>query len=340
MYSKYHKSVLTSSIALALALAGGAALAGTPCEDEQAQASNMPSQANKPGLGNKTGHDVNKPGKGNMQNQTHMNGQGSTSSQDIYAARQESQILTTYSLNSNLRTNDLQVSVKEGKATLTGTVEEEVSKDLANAIALGVNGIDSVDNQIMVEPDYAPAARTSQDRNFGEVVDDAAITATVKSKLLWSKNTEGMNMDVDTTNGKVTLSGAAESDAAKAWAASTAINTHGVVSVDNRLVVDSTQSESTLANNDSAQDSYTEISDGWITTKVNSTFMYSANVESSDIEVSTDHGIVTLTGNVDNEADREIAIALAENIRGVKSVNAQDLKAQGVLDMSQNLRNR
>jgi len=287
MYSKFRKSVLASSIALALATASGATFAGTPCENDPSHQANMPSQ-------------------------------------DLSAARQESQIQTTYSLNSSLRANDLQVSVKDGKATLTGTVEEDVSKELANAIALGVTGIDTVDNQIEVAPDYAPAARTSQDRSFGEMVDDASITATVKSKLLWSKNTEGLEMNVDTTNGKVTLSGVAESDAAKTLASTMAENTRGVVSVDNRLVVDSTNPAPEFANDDSELDS-PEVSDGWITTKVTATFMYSANVESHNIEVSTDQGIVTLTGKVDSDSERAQAIELAENIRGVKSVNASDL---------------
>jgi osmotically-inducible protein OsmY len=53
--------------------------------------------------------------------------------------------------------------------------------------------------------------------------------------------------------------------------------------------------------------------------------MYSANVESHNIEVSTDQGIVTLTGKVDSDIERLQAIELAGNIRGVKSVNATGL---------------
>lgn len=104
-----------------------------------------------------------------------------------------------------------------------------------------------------------------------------------------------------------------------------AANTRGVVSVDNRLVVDSTNPTPEVANNDSGQDRFLDVSDGWITTKVTSTFMYSANVESHNIEVSTDQGIVTLTGKVDSDSERLQAIELAGNIRGVKSVNATGL---------------
>src|SRR5580765_6611974 len=81
-------------------------------------------------------------------------------SRDVTEARQETQIWTTYALSPYLRASDLKVSVEHGKATLTGTVEEDTSKDLAKQIALGVDGIKSVDNQIVVNADYTPPARS------------------------------------------------------------------------------------------------------------------------------------------------------------------------------------
>ena len=159
-----------------------------------------------------------------------------TVSQDVTEARQETQIWTTYALSPYLRANDLKVSVDNGKATLTGKVDESVNKDLAKQIALGVSGIKEVDNQIVVQPDYvAPAA--SSTRSYGEAIDDATITATVKSKLLWSKSTDGLTADVDTNRGRVTLKGTADSKDAKAIAGRLALNSRGVVSVDNQLVV-------------------------------------------------------------------------------------------------------
>ncbi len=248
-----------------------------------------------------------------------------TMSQDVTSARQESQISTTYSLSPYLRANDLKVSVNEGTATLSGTVEEDVYKELAKQIALGVSGIQNVDNQIKVEADYVSPARTSRERSFGEVVDDATITAIVKSKLLWSKNTEGLKIDVDTLLGKVTLLGAAENGAAKELAGRMARNTRGVVAVDNQLVVDESKPISTGETVAPVRNTTQVIADSWITTKVKSIYIYSRNVESGDISVSTKDGNVTLTGKVGSGAERALAIELAQNIRGVKSVNATDL---------------
>ena len=251
-----------------------------------------------------------------------------TAADAITNARQEAQIATTYVLSPYLRASDLVVSVKDGKATLTGKVDEEVNKELATEIALGVSGIKDVDNQIIVQPDYQPAAKKT--RGYGDVVDDASISAAVKSKLLWSKNAEGLSVKVTTVDGKVTLSGTADSVASKNAASSLAQNTRGVATVDNQLVVEAGKKTSKTpaggkAGNAVSTSAGTDVTDGWITTKVKSTFMYSGNVDSSDISVSTHAGVVSLTGKVDSGAERALAIELAKNIRGVKAVQATGL---------------
>jgi hyperosmotically inducible periplasmic protein len=239
-------------------------------------------------------------------------------SQEVIEARQESQIWTTYALSPYLRANDLKVTVHEGKATLTGNVAEGVNKDLAKQIALGVDGIKSVDNKIEVVPNYKSPAQ-SADRSYGEVVDDASITSAVKSKLLWSRYADGLSANVDTTRGKVKLSGTANSTEAKEAAGKLAMNTHGVHGVSNQLVVEAGKPAAV------AKTESTDISDGWITTKVKSTYMYSNNVSGSDIAVSTNAGIVTLTGKMDSGAERALAIELARNVKGVKSVDSTSL---------------
>lgn len=247
-----------------------------------------------------------------------------TVSQDVTEARQETQIWTTYALSPYLRANDLKVSVHAGKATLKGTVEESVSKDLAKQIALGVSGVKEVDNQIVVQPDYVPA-KPAAARGFGEVIDDATITAAVKSKLLWTKNTSGLVIDVDTKAGKVSLMGSADSAAAKELATRLALNTHGVMAVDNQLVVKDAKPSVAATAKSSARETGHEIADSWITTKVKSTYLYSSNVDGSDIAVNTKNGIVTLSGKMSSGAERALAIEFAENVRGVKSVESKAL---------------
>jgi osmotically-inducible protein OsmY len=246
-----------------------------------------------------------------------------TVSQEVTEARQASQIWTTFALSPSLRANDLRVEVHNGKAVLTGKVNEDVSRDLAKQIALGVSGIKEVDNQIIIEASYTPPRAT--ERSYGEIIDDATITSAVKSKLLWSRYADGLRTDVDTRSGKVTLSGTADSPAAKELAGRLAMNTRGVISVDNQLTVSEKKPTITNEVKASTREMGQDITDSWITTKVKSSFMYSSHIDSTNIKVNTDKGIVTLTGKVNSSAERELAIDLAKNLRGVKSVEAKGL---------------
>jgi hyperosmotically inducible protein len=237
--------------------------------------------------------------------------------QEVIEARQETQIWTTYALSPYLRANNLRVSVHEGKATLTGKVGESVNKDLAKQIALGVDGIKSVDNRIEIVPNYL-APEGAKERSYGEKVDDASISSAVQSKLAWSRYSDALKTDVQTTRGMVQLEGTADTAEAKAAAGKLAMNTHGVHGVTNHLMVQT-------GNSVASKTEGTDIADGWITTKVKSTYMYSTNVNGSEIAVSTNAGVVKLTGKVDSGAERALAIELAHNVRGVKSVDSTAL---------------
>jgi hyperosmotically inducible protein len=239
-------------------------------------------------------------------------------SQDITNARQEAQIWTTYALSPYLRAQDIKVTVNSGTATLTGVVDEDVNKDLAKQIALGVDGIKEVDNRIDVRADYQP---TNTGRRYGDVVEDASITTAVKSKFLWNKSIDSNAITVETAAGKVTLSGKVDTDEIKILAERLADGTRGVAKVENNLIVTKTPGMAKQPSHETE----TNISDSWITTKVKSTYLYSSNVDSSDISVSTSAGIVTLSGKVGSGVERALAIELAQNIRGVKSVQAKEL---------------
>lgn len=245
------------------------------------------------------------------------------SRQDVTDARRESQIWTTYTLNPHLRSSGLSVSVRGSHATLRGVVKEPVSRDLAGQIALGVEGVDSLDNQITVDATLVLDHEIG--RGFGEQVDDASISAAVRSRLSWSKLAHGPDTGVSTLDGKVTLVGAADSVASRSFAGRLALDTRGVVAVDNRLVVLlSTQARSQEL--DSPLHRVGQgIADSWITAKVKSTFMYSDNVDSSSISVSTAEGVVTLSGKLASEVERALAIEFAQNVRGVKRVVATEL---------------
>ena len=245
-------------------------------------------------------------------------------SQDITEARQESQIWTAYELSPYLRANDLKVAVSDGKATLTGSVAEEANKDLAKDIAQGVEGITTVDNQIVVDAAYMPP-KPGAERGFADAIEDASITAAVKSKLVWSKSTDGMTTNVDTKHGRVTLRGTAQSAAERDLAGRLALNTRGVIAVDNQIKVNAMKPSVTETSKQVANEAGADISDSWITMKVKSTLLYTTNVAGSAIDVTTNKGVVSLSGKVNNSAEQALAIELAQNVRGVKSVQSKEL---------------
>ena len=238
------------------------------------------------------------------------------SNTSVAAARQEAQISTSFMLSPYLRASELSVAVVDGKATLAGHVEEDVSKDLAKQLALGVEGITDVDNQIVVKADYVQPPRDGKP-SYAQRVDDATITAAIRSKLAWNAQTHGMPAVVATDSGKVTLTGMVRTEEAKDLAGRLALDTRGVVSVENQLTLDGAEAV--------AEETAPSFEDAWITTKVNSSFMYSSNVDGSDIEVSTNEGVVTLTGKLESGAERALAIELAKNVRGVRSVESKGL---------------
>jgi hyperosmotically inducible periplasmic protein len=233
---------------------------------------------------------------------------------DISSARQETQIWTTYALNPYLRVFDIKVTVIESCATLSGTVAEEANKDLAQEIALSVKGIKSVDNRLEVVAQFVPPPRTDH-RAFGELVDDTTVTSAVRSKLAWSRYADGLRASVTSTRGQVTLTGYVTTAEGKNAAAKLALSTHGVQAVTNELDIQPGVVTSIGG----------DLADGWITSKVRSTFLYSSYVAGRDIEVDTQKGVVKLSGKIGSETERALAIELAGNVRGVKGVDSSAL---------------
>jgi osmotically-inducible protein OsmY len=244
-------------------------------------------------------------------------------STQIAEARQEGSIWTAFALNKHLSPFKLDVDVEQGTAILKGKVESQVERELAERIALDIKGIDKVDNQLEIDPGVMAEAgtRTGMAQRF----EDATLTATVKSKLLWSSATEALKIDVDSKDGVVTLKGRAQSPEAKELAGSLAANTDGVITVNNLISIsaaDSIAAKEQPQNLNPAE----QLSDAWITSKVKSSLIYSRTLDGLNIKVDTKSGVVSLDGIVANYAEKELAVEIARNIRGVKGVNADALK--------------
>lgn len=245
-------------------------------------------------------------------------------SRQLDDARAEGSVSTAIATNRNLSPFSIDVEVEGDTAVLTGEVESDVEKDLAEQIAQDIDGIEKVDNQLKVgiEGDRSKAG----ERTLAERMSDSTTTATIKSKLLWNNSTEGLNIHVDTQSGVVRLTGETDSAASKELAERLAEDTDGVREVRNELQVtgeDGTEAKGTVA--ETADDAGNAISDAWITSKVKSSYLFSRSLSGLDISVDTNNGNVTLEGAVDTEAEKDLAEETAKNIRGVREVDSSPL---------------
>jgi osmotically-inducible protein OsmY len=237
----------------------------------------------------------------------------------------EASITTAYTLNEHLNPFDLDVEVVNGTARLTGSVESQIEKDLAEQIALGVDGVQRVDNGLKIAGD---APRRSEPGSFSSTVADASVTARVKSKLLWNQSTSGLGIDVTTRDGVVALEGNVKSNAERDLVRQIATNTHGVRSIDDQLSVkpaaDPVGKQADTNSNPSPMEAASKlgdtVSDAWITAKVKSALLYNSAVDGTAVDVDTSNGVVTLTGRVWDKHERDQAVFVTEGIIGVKSV--------------------
>lgn len=242
-------------------------------------------------------------------------GNGEETRSDLWL---KAKIVTAYTLNQHLNPFKLDVEVKNGVAHLGGTVDSEVERDLAVEIAKGVEGISAVEETIAVEPGAMAGERGEP--AFFRTVEDATITARVKSKLLWNRNTNGLDIEVSTDNGVVTLKGRVASGAHKDLAIQLAKNTTGVEGVVDELVVvseDGVQKKGTIEKLEA------KTNDAWITTKVKSMLLFSKEAQGVDIEVSTVDQVVTLKGTVTSKEQKDLILKMVGDTVGVKSVRSE-----------------
>ncbi len=139
---------------------------------------------------------------------------------------------TTILLNNNLSALDINTDVNQQVVTLTGSVDSEVEKALAEELILGLEDVKSVDNKLTVI-----GKTTHQSTKTYSELKDTKITTVVKTKLLLDKHVDGSAIGVSTESGVVTLSGQLDSDAERDLAIEITQNTEDVEDVIAELTI-------------------------------------------------------------------------------------------------------
>lgn len=139
-------------------------------------------------------------------------------------------------------------------------------------------------------------------------IDDAAITTAVKSKLAADPEVNPFNIDVDTDDGVVRLSGTVAKAEARTEAAQLARNTDGVRRVVNDIEVGTTTLGERAASTGLAA-------------KVKAKIAADPELNPFNIDVDgTGDGVITLSGTVKTMAASQEAEQLARNTDGVRDV--------------------
>jgi hyperosmotically inducible periplasmic protein len=173
-----------------------------------------------------------------------------------------------------------------------------------------------------------PAANPPQDKNppaqekkeSGNVFKDGWITMKIHSQYIPEDALDGSNIDVDTTNGVVTLTGTVPTQAGHSRAVAIAKATDGVKSVTDKLRVAPSDTAKGAAH-DTAHKTGRAVNDGWIKSKIYSQFLTDwKTFDDSDIDIDVATGVVTLKGTVKTDAAKTRAEAIAKATDGVKDV--------------------
>jgi len=199
--------------------------------------------------------------------------------------------------------SNLDVDVRSGVVTLDGTVSNLRAKRIAHRAPFGLLGVASVRDRIRVD---------------GGVQDDDALAARAARLIARNQVTADDAIEVDVSDGAVTLSGHAADPYSRQMAEQLAASVRGVHEVTNDIVVPGAAQRTAF--NPQADDwsgiyydwspaNSTPVSDdAAIVESVERELAWSPMVGGSDIEVTAHGGIVTLSGSVDSLAERDAAI--------------------------------
>jgi hyperosmotically inducible periplasmic protein len=155
-------------------------------------------------------------------------GEQSTTGQYLDDATVTAKVKADLMKDDAVKSTDIRVETTSGVVQLSGFVGSDVIRQRAEQLAHSVAGVKSVRNDLAIQA----AAQTA-----GQYVDDATLTTKVKAALLADDEVKGLAISVETSGGKVQLTGTAKSDAERQKAEQLAKNIEGVTAVQNSIAI-------------------------------------------------------------------------------------------------------
>lgn len=147
----------------------------------------------------------------------------------------------------------------------------------------------------------------TDERTAGQIMDDSTITGNVKTEMIKAKDVKARNVDVDTIDGVVFLSGMVDSRQEAKRAAEIAKSMSGVKKVKNDLQVGSR--------------SVGEVFDDKVLgSKIKTKLIREPGIRSLNVDVDVYLGVVVLIGTADNRDQKNKVLGIAKSIPGTKKV--------------------
>ena len=162
------------------------------------------------------------------------------------------------------------------------------------------------------------AGTMDSSNKWEEGAKDAWIDGKAEATLLFNGNLNSFDINTDVQNGKVVLTGKVENSVDKKLAEELVANIDGVTDVDNQLTI--------LADHDDDNDdmdgeaAMDKLTDAKIATVIKTRLLMDTDISGFDIDVDVKAGNVTLTGTVDSDAERDLAVEIAKNASDVTDV--------------------
>jgi osmotically-inducible protein OsmY len=169
------------------------------------------------------------PGVKSVDNELVVSGEQPAEHSDTWIT---TKVKTVLLFHRNVSASGTTIYTKDGIVTLQGVASSQAQKELTTEYAKDVDNVKSVNNEMTIAATPATAGETT-----GDKIDDASITAQVKSALLSHRSTSALHTTVSTTDGVVTLGGVAKNDAEKSLVTKLATDINGVISVINNMTI-------------------------------------------------------------------------------------------------------
>jgi hyperosmotically inducible protein len=169
------------------------------------------------------------PGVISVDNQLSIKGESPAEHSDGWIS---TKVKTTLLFHRNVRGTKTVVNVTDGAVILSGEASSLDQKELTTEYASDVEGVKSVKNEMTIVQTPAKPSET-----IGEKIDDASITAQVKSSLMSHRSTSALKTKVKTDDGVVTVSGTAKNAAEKSLVTKLVTDIDGVISVINNMTI-------------------------------------------------------------------------------------------------------